>query len=375
MTLTTVSFAFLIVATLLVRLLLTSKERWTALAVINLLMLMVVAGRLAPLAIALILVAWLLMRQGGAKMQRWRLVAVIVLGLIFLIGPKLNPHLESERQFPMLIGASYLAFCLIGLAVDRTRGHVTKVGFVDFWNWISFFPSFTAGPIRRYMPFVEQLSTSTRLQDIWWGATRLLIGIFKRLVLVSMLTPTANFLNETGASTWQCWLGMYAYTLKIYLDFSAYTDIALGAAGMLGLKIEENFNWPYLATNISTFWKRWHMSLTGWLRDYLFIPLGGSRAGWPRTALNTVVIMVVIGLWHGLAWHYLAWGLYHAAGLLIYRAYTDLFRGGDRGIRPGLWRRLGAGLFTFHFVAFGWLLFACDVQQAWRVVVTMFTGG
>jgi len=274
-----------------------------------------------------------------------------------------------------LLGASYLAFCVIGLAVDRYRGQVKELQFLDFWNWVTFFPSFTAGPIRRFAPFAAQAGRNSAAPDIWWSLLRILVGLFKRIVLAETLTDVALFITKTDTGTLDTWFGLYAYSLKIYLEFSAYTDIAVGAAGLLGLRIEENFRWPYLATNISDFWKRWHMSLTGWLRDYLFIPLGGSRRSWARTALNSTIVMAVIGLWHGLSFHFLVWGLYHALGLLIFRAYVDLFRGGDRRPRPQGWRKFGGWLITFNFVTFGWLLFECKLYQVKHVLLVMFGGG
>lgn len=374
MIVSTFALTTLIVAALTLRLLPDKSLRAIALAAVNLLMLVYLTEKLAPLAIGVMIVAWLLVRGGRERLPRWRLIAVTALMLVFLLWPKLNPNLPEAIRFPALIGISYLAFCVIGLAVDRYRGHIEHVGFLAYWNWLSFFPSFTAGPIRRFGPFAAQGQPDADTADRLAGALRILIGLFKRIVLAAMLAPSAAFMHDPQASMAELWIGMYAYSFKIYLDFSAYTDIAIGAANMLGLRIEENFNWPYLATNISTFWKRWHMSLTGWLRDYLFIPLGGSRGGWSRTALNTVIVMVVIGLWHGLNLNFLAWGLYHAGGLLVYRAYTDLVRRGDRRIKPGFWRRLGAGVLTFHFVSFGWIFFNCGIRQAVAVLVRMFYG-
>lgn len=375
MTFAAFSFGLLFLCVLVVRLLPPGKMRWLALAAFNLVFLVYVAGTMAIAAALYLLVVWLLVRSGGEKLPKWRLIVVILLMSVFILRPKIGDALPAAANLPIMLGSSYLAFCLIGLAVDRYRGQVQRVNTLAFWNWATFFPAFTAGPIRRFTPFAAQQATGSEPAPFWWGVTRLLIGVFKRIVLVGSLAPLASLLTESTTSYLELWLGVYAYSLMIYLEFSAYTDIALGAAGMLGLRIEENFNWPYLATNISTFWKRWHMSLTGWLRDYLFIPLGGSRAGRARTALNTVLVMVIIGLWHGLTTHFLVWGLYHAAGLLIYRAYTNLLRGGDRSVKPGRWRRLAAGLLTFHFVTVGWVFFACDLDRAWMVIKIMFTGG
>ncbi|HPQ68189.1 MAG TPA: MBOAT family O-acyltransferase [bacterium] len=374
MIVTTFAITALIVSALTLRLLPVGRSRSIAMAAINLLLLVYLLRELAPLAAVLIVGAWLLLRGGPERLPRWRMLTVTALMLVLLLWPKLDDVVPADLHFPALIGISYLAFCVIGLAVDRYRGRVERVGFWDFWNWLSFFPSFTAGPIRRFTPFAAQMNGEAAAPDRLYGALRVMIGLVKRVVFAAMLAPTAALMRDPTAAPLELWIGMYAYAFKIYLDFSAYTDIAVGAANMLGLRIEENFNWPYLATNISVFWKRWHMSLTGWLRDYLFIPLGGSRVGRVRTALNTVIVMVVIGLWHGLQLNFLAWGLYHALGLLIYRAYTNLLRHGDRTVKPGFWRRLGAGLLTFHFVAFGWIFFNCGFWEAVAVIIRMFNG-
>jgi len=374
MTFTFFSFLVLLAAAAAMRIFPNGRERQWALAIFNLLMLGFVVRSFTYLPLINIAVVWLLLRR-NKKLSFARLVLIIVLMVLFMLRPKVAALAPMVmRQWPSNLGASYLAFCLIGLAIDRYRGLVGPVRLRDFWNWALFFPSYTAGPIRRFSPLVQQFAAGGR-ENFWWSVVRVMVGIFKRVVLVNLTSPLAGFLTEPTRDWIQLLVGTYAYSLNIYLEFSAYTDIAVGAAGMLGFRIEENFRWPYLATNISAFWKRWHMSLTGWLRDYLFIPLGGSRGDAARTALNTTLVMVVIGLWHGLTANFLFWGLYHAAGLLIYRAYIRLFRGGDRSVRPGRWRRFGGWFLTFHFVTLGWIIFACSLPRAAQVIYILFTGG
>jgi alginate O-acetyltransferase complex protein AlgI len=367
-------FLTLLIAALAMRLAPPGRPRQIVLALFNLMMLIFVARSYAVLLVVLMAFVWLLVRR-KRKLSRGALAIVIAVLIVALLRPKIAHLVPSMKQWPDNLGLSYLVFCLIGLAVDRYRGLVGPVRLADFWNWISFFPSFTAGPIRRFAPLAKQFATGGG-ENFWWGVTRVIVGIFKRVVLVSLTSPIADYLPNPATRGWvDLVLGTYAYSLNIYLEFSAYTDIAVGAAAMLGYRIEENFRWPYLATNISAFWKRWHMSLTGWLRDYLFIPLGGSRRGLASTTINTVMVMAVIGLWHGFTPNYLWWGLYHAAGLLIYRAYTRLAHGGDRSVHPGRWRRFGAWFLTFHFVTLGWVLFACPLGRAVQVFVLLFTGG
>ena len=374
MTFTLYAFVVLAVAVVAMRLLPAGWPRQIALAVANLVLMVYLARGYTVMLLVVLGIVWLLLRR-GQRISPERLWGIIGLMVLLMMRPKIAHLLPATmKQWPATLGLSYLAFCVIGLAIDRRRGQVGPVRLADFWNWISFFPSFTAGPIRRFAPLAEQLRHGGR-ENLSWGVVRIATGAFKRVVLVGLAAPLAGFLNEPITDWPLLVVAVYAYTLNIYLEFSAYTDIAVGAAAMMGLRIEENFRWPYLATNISAFWKRWHMSLTGWLRDYLFIPLGGSRGSFVRTAVNTVIVMTIIGLWHGLEMNFLLWGLYHAAGLLIYRLYVRVVRRGNREIRPGRWRRFGAWLLTFHFVALGWVLFACPLGRALQVLYILFTGG
>ena len=174
----------------------------------------------------------------------------------------------------------------------------------------------------------------------------------------------------------QYWLASFAFTFQLYFDFSGYSDLAIGIARLFGYRIMENFNWPYLARNVSDFWKRWHMSLTGWFRDYVFIPLGGSRGTLGLTIRNTLLVMAITGLWHGAGWHFVLWGLYHALGLIAWRLYR-------RCLLPVLSQRSNflesrtanvlSILLTFNFVNIGWIFFACDTGQSIYVLTRMFS--
>jgi alginate O-acetyltransferase complex protein AlgI len=158
---------------------------------------------------------------------------------------------------------------------------------------------------------------------------------------------------------------MFAYTAKIYFDFTGYSDIAIGLAALMGFSILENFDHPYSARNISEFWRRWHISLSSWIRDYIFIPIGGSREGRVRTFANLTAVMAVAGLWHGAAWHFVGWGLWHGAGLAVHRVWEST-RFGIRAASNIGARRLSP-VVTFFFVAFGWVLFCCPTfDAAWK---------
>jgi alginate O-acetyltransferase complex protein AlgI len=160
------------------------------------------------------------------------------------------------------------------------------------------------------------------------------------------------------------WLAVYGYAIQIYADFSGYSDIAIGTARLFGYKVPENFAYPYLQSNIAGFWRSWHMSLTSWITDYVYIPLGGNRRGEARAAWNRLVSMTLCGLWHGAALHFAVWGLYHGIALNAYRLWQRV-RPHVLGTRDfGLAGRLVATAFTFHVVCLGWVLFVCDFQRA-----------
>jgi len=288
-------------------------------------------------------------------------------------GLTVNPGIH---KIVVPLGISYFTFKMIHYLVDLHRGHIERHRAIDFFNYIFFFPILTAGPIERFQPFLAQSQNiyGFEMDNLYQGLPRIIVGLFKKIVLADTLAIWAVNLNSPDLTAGQYWWAMYAYTFQIYFDFSGYTDMALGVSRLFGYRIMENFDWPYLSRDVSEFWKRWHMSLTGWLRDYVFIPLGGSRGQLSTTIRNTFIVMAVTGIWHGAAWHFLAWGLYHAAGLTGLRLYR-------RCVYPKLSRRLRFlqfpavvpvnVLLTFHYVAVGWIFFACNTRQSLHVIAAM----
>ncbi len=248
------------------------------------------------------------------------------------------------------VGISFITFHFISYLVDVHRQEISPAKLLDLSLYVSFFPHLVAGPIVRATYFLPQLQTPRDLSDVRMTAALVLVvsGLFKKvlianLIAVNLVDPV--FQDPTSQSSLSLWIGMYAYAVQIYCDFSAYTDIATGVAALFGYRFPRNFNQPYRATSLRDFWGRWHISLSHWLRDYLYIPLGGSRSGSVRTSLNLMMTMVLGGLWHGAAWTFVAWGALHGGGQVIAR----------------LWRwRLPAWLgwlITFHVVCLGWVLF------------------
>src|SRR5438552_3174345 len=205
-----------------------------------------------------------------------------------------NPLAWSGAFLPL--GISFFTFEFIHYAVDRYRGTAPSGKFGEYLAFILFFPTMVAGPIKRYQDFLPKLTQPSREWQADWqlGVTRIMAGLVKKFALADLLTAFTNHLNRADIAQAQRWvlpLWLLAYGFKIYFDFSAYSDIAIGSARLFGIKVPENFDWPYLRTNIAEFWKHWHISLYRWLVDYIFIPLGGSRVSRPRVYFNVLITM------------------------------------------------------------------------------------
>jgi D-alanyl-lipoteichoic acid acyltransferase DltB (MBOAT superfamily) len=267
------------------------------------------------------------------------------------------------------VGISFYTFQSMSYTIDIYRGTLQpRRNLLDFAAFISFFPQLVAGPIVRASYFLPQLDPRPKYDDqrISLGLYRILVGLVKKAIIADTLgtnlvdpifgtkTLAAGF---SHASEPAILLAVYAYAFQIYCDFSGYSDIAIGSAHLMGFHIPENFNRPFLATDMRDFWRRWHISLSTWLRDYLYFSLGGSRKGPARTYLALIITMFLGGLWHGAAWNFVLWGLYH--GVLL--AATRWFQ--RRREAAGLQASAHAAVVfakrvvTFHLVCLGWLLF------------------
>lgn len=239
------------------------------------------------------------------------------------------------------IGISFYTFQTISYTVDIYRGQLTpSKSFWEFALFVSFFPQLVAGPILRARQFLPQLREKINTANVGrirqivinnsnlkFGITLMALGFFKKMFIADNLAPFVNtiFQDPIGLESFTIIMGTIAFAIQIYCDFSGYTDIAIGAAIILGFKIPINFNKPYFATSPSDFWKRWHISLSSWLRDYLYIPLGGNRNSSSRTYANLIIVMFLGGLWHGASWNFVIWGLLHGIYLAIHRAILNRF--------------------------------------------------
>lgn len=291
-----------------------------------------------------------------------------------VFGPE-NPWRWEGAFLPL--GISFFTFEFIHYAVDRYKGTAPAGRMREYMAFILFFPTMVAGPIKRYQDFLPTLASPEpdRIANWQRGITRILVGLAKKFVIADMMTTFTDHLNQTDIAhahrgILPVWL--LAFGLKIYFDFSAYSDIAIGSARLFGIRVKENFDWPYFRTDIAAFWQHWHISLYRWLVDYIFIPLGGSRVGPVRIYVNVLLTMLLSGLWHGAGTNFLVWGLWHGVLLSIHRLWAA-WRGPDRK-HPTWWGRGCAWALTFASVNLGWAFFVMDLPTARFFLRRFFLG-
>jgi alginate O-acetyltransferase complex protein AlgI len=285
-----------------------------------------------------------------------------LLDLSSKISPKFAPKIAIDS--PLLpLGISFFVFHAISLMMDAYRNKLReKVYLQDALLYVAFFPQLIAGPILRASSFMPQLRIHRDPHSIRVNRAFLLIlaGLFKKVIVSNLL---ATRLVEPVFAVPQTYaradilLAIYGYAAQIYCDFSGYTDIAIGCAMLLGYRFPRNFNAPYTATNPQDFWRRWHISLSSWLRDYLYFPLGGSRgSGW-RTVANLMITMLLGGLWHGAAWTFVIWGALHGSYLILHRAWSAIAWQPIARLRATKTWRWIARILLFHAVCLGWVFF------------------
>jgi alginate O-acetyltransferase complex protein AlgI len=257
------------------------------------------------------------------------------------------------------LGISFYTFETISYVVDVYRGRLrAERNFLDYALFIMFFPHLIAGPIVRPKHFLSQVPRAKRFDwnRLELGARLFLLGLIKKAVIADHMPAIVDpvFASPANFSTEAVWIAVFCYATQIYCDFSGYSDMAVGTAHAFGFKLPQNFNMPYAASSITDFWRRWHISLSTWLRDYLYIPLGGNRHGTAATYRNLTITMALGGLWHGAAWNFIVWGLYHGALLAAHRAF-----GARSGPARGPFGPIKIA-FTFLCVCVGWVLFRAE---------------
>lgn len=321
----------------------------------------------------------------GAVYSRFYRKTALTAGLLFNLGllgyfkyadfliVNVNHLFRADISLLNLIlplAISFFTFQQITFLVDTYRGVANNYTFLDYCLFVSFFPQLIAGPIVHHQEMMPQFCDSTKkrmnFQNISVGITVFAIGLFKKAVIADTFSGSAaiGFDQLETLSFFEAWIASLSYTLQIYYDFSGYTDMAIGSALLFNIRLPDNFNSPYKAVSIQDFWRRWHMTLSRWLRDYVYIPLGGSRSGEGRTMANIFTTFLLGGIWHGAGWTFILWGLMHGAG---YAVHT-------------LWRKTGLRLpkfqswfITFLFVHFSWVFFrATSFADAIKVFKGMF---
>lgn len=317
------------------------------------------APKALPLLIGTALLVWLcgLGEEKGLRLCHPLALAFVLgsLALFKYLGFFASIFGAADRlpKLPLPAGISFYSFQLLAYSVDLHRGRIrAERSFARFLLYVSFFPQLLQGPILRYgetAPFLGRREITK--DDVLYGVRRFLLGLGKKVLLADQVAVAAAaiYAHPALSGTGALWLAALCYTLQIYFDFSGYSDMAVGLGRLFGFKLPENFDHPYAALSITDFWRRWHITLSMWFRDYVYIPLGGNRVSRGRFALNLLTVWALTGLWHGSSWNFVLWGLYYGVLLLVEKLVI-----GKRLERvPTALRRL----VTFVLVTLGWVLF------------------
>ncbi len=321
--------------------------------------------------------------EKASKHKIWVLTGTIVadLGLLFYFkyfnlfvvtfNKIASAHPLEFKEIALPIGISFYTFQAMSYVIDLYRGEIeVQKKWYKLALYISFFPQLIAGPIVKYRDICEQIDKRSCTQDKFvYGIKRFSYGLGKKVILANTFASVVDSIlsdNEVLPGTSAVWLAALCYTLQIYFDFSGYSDMAIGLGKMFGFDINENFNYPYVAKSIQEFWRRWHISLSTWFKEYLYIPLGGNRKGKCRTYVNLFIVFFVTGLWHGAAYTFILWGLYHGFFSILER----LFLGKVLEKNPV---KIINHIYTMFVVCIGWVLFRADnLHQAYNLIRRMF---
>ncbi len=289
-----------------------------------------------------------------------------------------------EPDIVLPVGISFYTFQTLSYTFDIYRGKERPwPSFLDYALYVAFFPQLVAGPIVRAFDFLPQCLKYKKVasEEMSWGLSLLILGLFEKMVLADgIFAPVVNAVYAAGSvpGFWSAWIGTLAFAGQIFCDFAGYSTCAIGVGKCLGFELPVNFRFPYAAIGFRDFWRRWHITLSTWLRDYLYISLGGSRKGAARTRVNIMATMLVGGLWHGASWTFVAWGCFHGLLIIAERFFLAVVWKNLKFVRqfPVVIARIIAGLFTFAMVSFGWVFFRSqDFAQAFGMVKTMLGSG
>ena len=326
----------------------------------------------------------LVQKYKGKTSAKWILASSVVLNLgilgffkytDFFIG---NINAWFGASIPLLnltlpIGISFYTFQMMSYVIDVYRGDAAaQKNFVSFGAYVALFPQLVAGPIVRYTTIADQLDNRRESTDMFaYGIKRFVTGLAKKVLLANTIGQVWTQLSAMEVSSMSVvgtWVGALAFTFQIYFDFSAYSDMAIGLGQMLGFKFLENFDYPYISKSITEFWRRWHISLGTWFREYVYIPLGGNRKGLIRQIFNLLIVWFCTGFWHGASWNFLIWGGYYGVLLII----EKLFLLKVLKKIPAFFSHV----YTLFFVVIGWVIFGFDdMTKGWEYLKGMFGFG
>lgn len=326
------------------------------------------------------------MRQEEGKRRKLLMWGIIVLDLLPLIYYKYTNFLieivseiTSSNFSPLSIilpaGISFYTFQAISYTVDVYKRKFTMdVSLLEYTFYLTFFPLLIAGPITRAETLIPQIKHRYHVDDtcVYTGLWLIMSGLLKKALIADYIAQYNNWIfdNPTGYSGFENMMGMFGYTLQIYCDFSGYSDLSIGLAALMGFKLKENFRFPYQSLNLQEFWRRWHISLSTWFRDYIYIPLGGNRKGKKRTYTNNLVTMLVAGLWHGSTWMFVFWGALHGIGLIIHKACKSWLE----TLPDRWWLKVISFVITFMFINVAWIFFRSpDLDTAFSMIGNMCT--
>jgi len=313
--------------------------------------------------------------------EKWKKYCLLLISLLFNIGVlvyfkytnfffQLFYDLSNTEFKPfdifLPIGVSFFTFQSMSYTIDIYRGKLKPLkNIINYAFYVSFFPQLVAGPIVRASEFIPQILNPTRVNKtmIGKGIFLILTGLFKKAVIADYISTNfvaRVFENPTLYSGFENLIGVYGYALRIYCDFSGYSDMAIGIALLLGYKFNINFNSPYKSKNITEFWRRWHISLSSWLKDYLYISFGGNRKGKIRTYIHLLLTMLIGGLWHGQSIKFIFWGALHGLGLIFHKLYQSIFKIEINNKPLSFIYNFLSWMITFHFVCFCWIYFRSE---------------
>ncbi|MCB0479361.1 MAG: MBOAT family protein [Crocinitomicaceae bacterium] len=335
-----------------------------------------------------VLANWLIsLKINEDKNKKWLLFGLVLNVLVLVIFKYLNFFIDNINvlidpfsnqrinnvKIHLPLGISFFTFQQMSMLWDIYRSkEKTKIRLLDSALYVSFFPQLIAGPIVRYHDIIDQIKNRVvQIDLINSGIKRFIYGLFKKVVIANTCAQIADDImaNNIHSIGWDgAWLGILAYTFQIFFDFSGYSDMAIGLGRIFGFRILENFNFPYISRSIQEFWRRWHISLSNWFKDYVYIPLGGNRKSKNRTYFNLILVFLLTGFWHGATWSFVFWGLFHGFFLIIERI----------GFKKILDRipSIFSWVYTFLIVVIGWVFFRIEgIEVAFEYVSTMFHFG